>query len=88
MAHRQAYWPRMWPNLLLALAIGTVVQGVLWLAGVRASSALGGVVIGALVGSIVAAGYWNVMIFRWRRKHPELKPEEIVDRRRDAAPWN
>lgn len=88
MSHRQAYFPRKWPPLLGGLLVAGALSSGLWLAGVRASSALGGFGLGVLIGGSVGAIVGKTVLGRWRRKHPVLEVEEIVDRQQQAAKWN
>jgi hypothetical protein len=78
---RQAYAPRLWPQVLvttpLALVLGYVCAGVIggWL-----GFAL--LVVGScLLGFGSARARWAI----WRRRHPELPPEVWT---RELARWN
>jgi membrane protein YdbS with pleckstrin-like domain len=83
MSHRQAYYPRAWPWLLPA-TVGGYVAGMLaslvneWLV-------LPVAMLVALNG--IAVGLWLIPR-RWRRKHPVLSREQLVEVRRRGAPMN
>jgi len=86
MPHRQAYFPRMWPGLVLAVVVAEAVQ----LAGAPALGLAGWprVLFGAFVGAVVGFGVARWRLVRWRRRHPPITPHEWLEAQRRAAPWN
>lgn len=82
MAHRRAYYPRLWPLLLTSAAIGAVALELAWRFGWR------GFAPGLVVGVVVSAGVVKTRLWLWRRKHPIITPQEQVDDLRAKAIWN
>ena len=77
---RDVYFPRLWPMAVVGALI--VVPGVLFLDGVV--GVLGIIAWSALVGVTVPA----VRLWVWRRRHPRIPPQQRIEARRRAAPWN
>lgn len=80
-ASRRAYYPRLWPQVLVATAI---VVPLVW----ALPSTLLGVTLGAAAGlfggSVVAWG----RLWLWRRQHPQISDDEYMQDMRDKARWN
>ena len=78
VSRRRAYFPRTWPLIAVAL---TIVAPIAWfgvlppLLGAGMSAAVG-VVIG------------QARMWLWRRQHPIISNEQMLQDRRDAARWN
>lgn len=72
---RQAYWPRAWPPIIIALMLTTLVTWLLSPPG------WWGLVVGLVIGATSVQARWMV----WRRRHP---PVPIWVRARREAPWN
>lgn len=77
-AHRQAYAPRFW--IWTAVSGGLAVSIVLLLE----PGVLGAIAIGLGIG----VGVTQVVWWRWRRRHPVIGVEELLERQREAARWN
>lgn len=75
LSSRQAYTPRMWPPLLIAVVLTSAMS---WLLQPPLFAAI---VVPVLIGAGVAQVRWMV----WRRRHPPL-PTWVRARR--EAPWN
>lgn len=77
IGYRQAYSPSNWPLLptvLLAMAVVLIFDLPWW-----ASFA-----IAAVIGVVAA----NLTWWLWRRRHPPLSAQTLLERQREAAPWN
>jgi hypothetical protein len=78
MAHRRAYYPRLWPmivgGLMLVVPFAALVRPAWW--------------VGALVGAVVGAATVLTRLWVWRRRHPEISTEEYLSDLYRSAPWN
>jgi len=78
MPHRQAYWPRLWPQALAAMVISGVVE---LLTPLSLPVTLGvNIAIGCL-GS-------QIRFEIWKRRHPILSIQQLQEHRRETAKWN
>jgi membrane associated rhomboid family serine protease len=81
--HRQAYAPRIWPVVLVTAPLGGFIG---WIGGhyFDWSGAIAAFVVSALVGYGITALVWR----RWRKQHPVIPPEQLLDLYRRKAPLN
>lgn len=78
MPHRRAYPPRLWPVVVVFASVAAILAYLivppLWLNII-----------------VTAASAWTVVTIRWaiwRRRHPVISPEEVVEDMRRSARWN
>lgn len=79
LASRQAYYPRMWPLWVAVLPVAFAFNLTMTF-------------IAAFPRGLIAAGLCAlvalVRVQLWKRRHPVLSPDEVLRRKRDAAPYN
>jgi hypothetical protein len=78
VSHRRAYVPRVWPVML---AICSLQAGFAWLARP-------GVVVIFVSAFAFSWGVTYGRLMVWRRRHPVITVQQVLQDRRDAAPWN
>jgi hypothetical protein len=78
MPHRRAYWPRWWPVALPAAVVTCVMVMLL---------------NPPILLTVIASGAWGWLAMQgrlwiWKRRHPMVSVQELLEERRQAARWN